>query len=293
LAEEPDEDDEDDEEGSVHQGSAYLAMEIIQVGPQKVRIKYDTSETVASPLATYSNYWATEGFDVEEEAPKEGNHIDLDYWDYRLFKDVSLGIKMNSVLDVKVLAYSFTVEDLLQSIRCSYIPNANFDKIASMSIDPVKFDIGELLEDSSARYEYPICGGGNSALARLGFQSSVGDLDLKVATKNLLRIMQSYVDENISPSISRDFVVSGFGFKSSGTANPYLPSIYNGLESVSISIGEQGVKTTVKIGNKRRMRASKELRASRVVSGLARGASSVAIPDSVQNSFSTALKAKM
>ena len=232
---------------------------------------------------------------MTEPGDEDYENFNYDYWNYICYRDVALGIKLDeaSVLDERILTYSFTVEDLLQSIRCSYIPNKNFSKIASMSVDPVKFDIGELLEDSSARYEYPICGGGNSTLAKLGYQASVGDLDLKLATRNLLRIMQSYVDENISPSISRDFVVSGFGFKDSGNSSPYLPSIYNGLESLSISIGDQGVKTTVKIGNKRRMQASKELRASRVVSGLAGGSASVAVPNSVQNSFSTALKTKM
>ena len=288
-----------DSEGYVdpHGGSAYMALEVIQIGPKEISISYKNTDTVESPLFDYETYWGpdTENLSPGHEPDTISLSRDIDYWDYKLFADVSLGIKLDNanVKDVKIIPYSFTVEDLLQSIRCSYIPNANFDKIASVSIDPVKFDIGELLEDSSARYEYPICGGGNSVLARLGFQASVGDLDLKTATKNLITIMQAYVDENISPSISRDFVISGFGFKDRAGAAPYLPSIANGLESVSISIGEQGIKTTVKIGNKRRMQASKELRASRVVKGLAGGNAAVTVPNSVQNSFSTALKAKM
>ena len=99
--------------------------------------------------------------------------------------------------------------------------------------------------------------------------------------------------ENANPSISRDFVVSGYGFKESLDSEEQVPTIYQGLESIGIQLSADGVQTTIKIGNKRRMRASAQLRAQMIAKGMPGATASRTVPNQVNNAFSTTLQARL
>ena len=74
----------------------------------------------------------------------------------------------------------------------------------------------------------------------------------------------------------------------------YLPTIHEGLESISMSLaGDSGVRTTIKIGNKRRKRASANLRREMIVRGMPQATSRALVPNSVNNAFSTGLQTKI
>jgi hypothetical protein len=204
-----------------------------------------------------------------------------DYWDAQLLAGIKMNVHLNNVPTKKYLSYSYTVNDLLQSVRAAYVADegSKFNAVSQVEIEEVPFDIGSLLDINDYKYEFPICESGD-------------DLDLVKATNNLYKIMANYVEANTSPSISRDFVVSGFGFKKSLDSNIELPSIYRGLESIGMQLTENGVQTTIKIGNKRRMRASAQLRAQLISKGMPGATSTRQTPNQVNNSFSTALQTK-
>ena len=220
-------------------------------------------------------------WDVEKNFHTYWGKKDTDYWDAQLFDGVKMNVQFNNVPDRKTLSYSYSLNDMLQSVRASYVADqgASFDAVSQVDIEEIPFDIGSLLDIDDYKYEFPIC-------------SDDEDLDLVKATQNLYKIMENYVEANTSPSISRDFVVSGYGFKKTLSSSINLPSIYQGLESIGMQLNENGVQTTIKIGNKRRMRASAQLRAQLIAKGMPGATSSRQTPNQVNNSFATALQVK-
>ena len=173
------------------------------------------------------------------------------------------------------LNYSYNVEDILTGVRTSYIPEENFEKVTSVDIEDVNFDISDLLDTSYnvVATEFPLKDGSNV------------EANIPLLTQNLKEIMRLYVDENTAPSLSRDFRVTGFGFGD----NDDVPSIDEGLESISVSIGDNGVSTTIKIGNKRRTKESIDLRRSLLLRELAGSKAGKLVTNQVTKTFSNKL----
>lgn len=253
---------------------------------------YDKGNEVASDdlwQESGSAYFALEVIQYEPKMyPTEFGRKVIDYWDRQLVSSVTLAVPPKTVTNSKWLAYAFRMDNLLQSLRCSYIPDSKrcaeeFSKITSLEIEEVPFDIGTLLQEDNERYEFPIC------------EDNSDEIDLPKAKKNLVKIMQQYVDTNASESVSRDLVISGFAFNLGTVCTPsyYLPSILEGLESMSILLNQNGVQTTVKMGNKRRMRASAKLRRSLIVKGLPSASASTQVPNPVNHSFSPQLQTRI
>lgn len=172
----------------------------------------------------------------------------------------------------KRINYTFVLDGQLVEVRSSYLPKNEFDKVTSISVENIPFDVGELLDITSRQVptEFTPC------------SSSDTDFNVALATERLEEIMKIYVDQNLKQSISRDFTVSGFGF---GDDNE-LPTVFEGLESISVNVGPQGVTTNIKLGNKRRLKASVDLRKRVVLKNLAGAAGVSLIPNDVTKTFS-------
>ena len=257
--------------------SAFFALEVVQLG---------LDENTGEPPAKNTTY---------------GRKLNVDYWDSELDDNVTLAVGPRGGSNSKILSYSFTMDYLLQSLRTAFIPDStatttkdgkevvNFCKAGSIEVEEVEFDIGEIITQETDRFEFPLCG-----------ETSISLADWDEAAENLIKIMENYVEKNISESISRDFVISGYGFNLAGGVCPpfvpkfYIPSIYEGLESISMSLsGGDGVRTTIKIGNKRRKRASANLRREMIVRGMPLATSRAIVPNSVNNTFSIGLQTKI
>mgnify|MGYP003649918380 CR=1 FL=1 len=219
-------------------------------------------------------------FEVKEGYKTTWGARDLDYWDYQLMTQVSPTIDTQRVRNKKKIYYTYNFAELLQGLRCSYIPNDHLDKVTQIDVQDIKFDIGQLVKNIPFPLEYEVC-------------DDRSYFNLPEAERNLVRIMVNYLDENLSPSLSRDFVVSGFGFKASLNGDPKLPTIYEGLESLSITFNQNGVHTGVKMGNKRRARFSAQLQQQLIVKGLAGSPSAYRVPNNVSSSFSLGLRTKI
>lgn len=187
-------------------------------------------------------------------AQQWGGSIYLDEIDEELIKQ-GLPFTLASVTDSMSMNYSYSLDDVLNSVRTAYIPDKDFEKVTSVDIEDVSFNISDLLEDSvdAIPPEFPLKG------------SSTLQPNISLLTDNLKEVMKLYVDENFSNSISRDFKVSGFGF---GDDN-LIPSVYEGLESISVTVNEGGVSTTIKIGNKRRSKEAIDIRKNMLLRSIA------------------------
>jgi hypothetical protein len=248
--------------------------------------------TIADPpnsLTNEDSYWNDDDFLLGLESVNKKVKVgfktswgsrDLDYWDFQLMTQVQPSLDTRKVKDKKTINYSYHFLELLQGLRCSYIPNKDYDKVSKIIVENIEFDIAQLLSVIQQPLEYEIC-------------EDKEYLNLAEAEGNLIKIMQSYIETNTSPSITRDFVVSGFGFKDSLDAPPGLPTIYEGLESVSVAINEDGIHTTVKMGNKRRSRFSAQLQSEMIVKSLAGSPSAYRIPNYVAGSFGVGIQTKM
>tara|TARA_R110002051_G_scaffold171964_2_gene242387 strand:- start:327 stop:3173 length:2847 start_codon:yes stop_codon:yes gene_type:complete len=248
--------------------------------------------TVADPPNSFTNedsYWGDDDFLVGLESVNEPvkrgfktswGKKDLDYWDLQLMTQVMPSLDLREVKDNKNENYSYRFVELLQGLRCAVIPSTDYDKVSKIMVENISFDISQLLSVIPYPLEYEIC-------------EDKEYLNLQEAEGNLITIMKNYVEANTSPSISRDFVVSGFGFKDSLDGTPQLPSVYEGLESLSVAISENGIHTTVKMGNRRRSRFSAQLQSEMIVKSLAGSPSASRIPNYVAGSFGVGIQTRM
>ena len=184
-----------------------------------------------------------------------GGDIEPDFMDLQLYK-VALPFSLAQITNRIRLGYSYALDDRLLTFRSSCIPNGSDSTRNATSFDvrDVSFDVSELQpQTNNFGTEFPKCGEADSVI------------NLQGALKNLDAMMRSYVDVQLEPAVSYDYTVAGFGF---GDDN-FLPSVYGGLESISVSLGANGTTTKIKIGNKRRARASDEMRKTMIISELA------------------------
>ena len=259
-------------------GSAYFALEIVQ-------LSLDATGAEESPVKGVP----------ESRSTQFGQRL-VDWWDYNLDREVTLAAGSQLLAsNSKIIGFSYTIDFLLQSLRAAFIPDEtattdgvnNFSKAGSIEVEEVQFDMGEVVKSDTNRFEFPLC------------EDTSLDLNFEEAAANLIAIMKNYVEKNISESISRDFVVSGYGFNIAGSdaacePKMYLPTIHEGLESISMSLaGDSGIRTTIKIGNKRRKRASANLRREMIVRGMPQATSRALVPNSVNSAFSTGLQTKI
>jgi hypothetical protein len=255
--------------------------------------KPDTAiaSTLADPpnsLTNEDSYWNDDDFlfGIEsinwpvETKPTSWKPQEMDYWDLQLMHEVQPSLDIRNIKDTERLSYSYHFLELLQGLRSAYIPAKDFHLVSKITVEDIEFDIAQLLSVLQHSLEYEIC-------------DDKSYLNLPEAEKNLVRIMQSYVEANTSPSIVRDLVVSGLGFKSSLNAAPSLPTIEEGLESMSVAFNDNGIHTTIKMGNKRRSRFSAQLQSEMIVRGMAGSPSARRVPNRVAGSFGVGIQTRM
>ena len=257
-------------------GSAYFGLEVVQLA-------LDTTGQEEEPILG----------EPEVRSTQFGRRL-VDWWDWQLDNEVTLAAgAQRQASNSKTIGYTYTVDFLLQSLRAAFIPEEtaqtngvfNFSQAGSIEIEEVEFQIGEVVKALTDRFEFPLC------------DETASNINFQEASDNLIKIMKNYVELNISQAISRDFVVSGYGFNVADDPACetvlYLPNILQGLESISMSLsGDSGVRTTIKIGNKRRKRASAQLRREMIVRNMPVATSRALIPNPVNNAFSVGVQAR-
>ena len=213
------------------------------------------------------------------------NELISEFWSADIFQDeideqlskVELPFSLREVRNRLRLNYSYSLSDVLTGIRTSYIPQRFFEKVTAIDIEDITFDPSDLILDTETQEtEFP-----------LKNQPTVS-YNIPALTSSLKKIIELYVDENLGQSLSRDFKVSGFGFGD----DDLIPSIYEGLESISVSLNEGGVSTNIKIGNKRRTKESIDLKRTMLFRQLAGVHAPKVATNQVSKIFSNKLMAK-